>query len=134
MQGHIGMDYPSLQEYEEAIMAYAAEGVKVMITELDMSILPNPRWDGGADISTNIEYEKELNPYVDGVPDTVAVAWNRRMGEFFDLFAKHAGTVSRITTWGIADADSWKNDFPVKGRTDYPLLFDREHRLKAVFQ
>lgn len=134
MQGHIGMDYPSLDEYQAAIKAYADEGMKVMITELDMSILPAPNWDGGADIATDIAYQQELNPYTDGLPDSVAAAWNQRMAAFFDLFRRNADAITRVTTWGIADQDSWKNDFPVRGRTDYPLLFDRNHQLKPVFE
>ncbi len=134
MQGHIGMEGPSLEEYEEAILAYGNAGVKVMITELDLSILPSPKQGVGADISTNFDYQKKLNPYTEGVPEDASEAWNKRMGDFFKLFLKHSDIVSRVTMWGIADGDSWKNNFPVRGRTDYPLLFDREHSPKPVVQ
>lgn len=134
LQGHFGMDHPSLQQYEETIVEYAREGVKVMITELDLSILPSPRRDVGADISTNFDYQKELNPYTEGVPQEASIAWNNRMNDFFKLFLKHSDTVSRVTLWGISDGDSWKNNFPVRGRTDYPLLFDRNHQAKPVVQ
>ena len=133
MQGHIGLDSPSLEDYEKAMVAYANEGVKVMVTELDMSILPNRRRDVGADISTSIEYEKELNPYTDGVvPQEKQDEWDARMVDFFKLFLKHADDVSRVTLWGVSDRDSWKNNFPVRGRTDYPLLFDRNYQAKSV--
>ena len=133
MQGHVGMDSPSLDDYEKAITAYASAGVKVMVTELDMSILPHPRRDVGADISTNFDYQKELNPYTNGViPEEVQEAWDTRMVDFFKLFVKHADDISRVTLWGFSDRDSWKNDFPVRGRTDYPLLFDRNFQPKSV--
>ena len=132
MQGHVGMDGPAIAEYEEAILAYADAGVKVMVTELDLSILPSPGRGTGADISTNIEYRKELNPYTEGVPDDAALAWTSRMLDFFKLFLKHRDKVTRVTFWGVSDGDSWKNDFPVRGRTDYPLLFDRKHQPKPV--
>ena len=133
MQGHIGLDSPSLEDYEAAIVAYANEGMKVMVTELDMSILPNRRRDVGADISTNIEYQQELNPYTDGiVPQEKQDEWDARMLEFFELFLKHSDDITRVTLWGVADGDSWKNNFPVRGRTDYPLLFDRNHQPKSV--
>ena len=133
MQGHFGLDSPSLETYEEAIVAYSGEGVKVMVTELDMSILPNPRRDIGADVSVNIEYQKEMNPYVDGViPKEKQDEWNARMVDFFKLFLKHSDVMRRVTLWGVSDLDSWKNDFPVHGRTDYPLLFDRSHQPKPV--
>ena len=132
MQGHIGMDSPSVEAYEKAIVAYADAGVKVMVTELDLSILPYPKKDVGADISADFAYREELNPYTKQVPDSVSVAWNDRLGMFFRMFLKHADKISRVTVWGIADGDSWRNNFPVRGRTDYPLLFDRTHRPKPV--
>ncbi len=134
MQGHIGMDGPSLDDYEKAIVAYGNEGVNVMVTELDMSILPSPkRGDFGADIATNFEYRKEINPYADGViPQDKQDEWDTRMLDFFGLFLKHSDVVSRVTLWGVSDRQSWKNNFPVRGRTDYPLLFDRDNQPKPV--
>ncbi|WP_297099274.1 endo-1,4-beta-xylanase [uncultured Draconibacterium sp.] len=132
MQGHIGMDGPSIDEYEKAIEAYAGEGMKVMITELDMSILPQPRQDVGADISTSFEYQQQLNPYTAGVPHNEMELWDNRMLDFFQLFLKHSDVISRVTLWGVSDATSWKNDFPVHGRTDYPLLFDRDYQPKSI--
>jgi Beta-1,4-xylanase len=134
MQGHLGLEGPSLQEYERAILAYSDEGVKVAITELDISILPEAWNDIGADIATNIEYKQSLNPYTEGVPDSVMTVWNSRVHDLFALFLKHSDKVSRVTMWGITDGDSWKNGFPIRGRTDYPLLFDREYKAKPVVQ
>lgn len=132
MQGHVGMEYPSLTEYEAAINAYAGAGVKVMITEFDMSALPSPRQNVGANVADVEAYRQEVNPYTNGLPDSVATAWNNRMMEFFDLFLRHSDKISRVTMWGVADGDSWKNDFPMRGRTDYPLLFDRNHQPKPI--
>ncbi|MDH6343102.1 endo-1,4-beta-xylanase [Parabacteroides sp. PFB2-12] len=134
MQGHVAMDSPSLEDYEATIVGYAKEGVKVMVTEFDISILPSPRRDVGANIGTNFDYQKELNPYTEGVPAEAQAAWDNRMTDFFRLFLKHSDTVSRVTMWGVADGDSWKNNFPVRGRTDYPLLFDRAHQPKGAIQ
>jgi endo-1,4-beta-xylanase len=132
MQGHVGMDGPSIAEYEEAIQDYTNAGVNVMVTEFDLSILPFPKRGIGADLSANFEYQKELNPYTDGVPDAVMAPWTNRMLDFFKLFLKYPGTVTRVTMWGVTDGGSWKNDFPVRGRTDYPLLFDRNYQAKPV--
>ena len=128
MQGHMGMDYPDINEFEESMLAFAAEGVKVMITEWDMSALPTARQS--ANISDTVAFRKALNPYRDALPDSVNTAWNRRMDEFFTLFEKHSDIVTRVTAWGVSDGDSWKNDFPVRGRKDYPLLFDRDYQPK----
>lgn len=129
MQGHMGMDYPDIKEFEKSILAYAGTGVKVMITEWEMSALPTV--SKSANISDKVAYEKQANPYTDGLPSAVSNEWNNRMGAFFNLFLKHADVITRVTVWGITDKDSWKNDYPIEGRTDYPLLFDRSYQPKA---
>ena len=132
MQGHFGMNGPDIGGYGEAIEAYSNAGVKVMITELDLSILPNPRPETGAEISTGIDYRTELNPYTEGVPEEVMQEWTNRMLGFFSLFLKHQDKITRVTFWGVSDGVSWKNNFPVRGRTDYPLVFDRNYQAKPV--
>lgn len=132
MQGHLNMDYPSIEEFEKSILAFAGLGVKVMITELDLSVLPSPRRDVGADVAKSFEYQKEINPYVDGLPDDIQEKQFRRYADFFTLFLKHHDKIDRVTLWGVNDALSWKNNWPVKGRTDYPLLFDRNNNPKPL--
>ncbi|MDR0371169.1 MAG: endo-1,4-beta-xylanase [Prevotellaceae bacterium] len=134
MQGHMSMEYPSVEEFEKSLIAFSELGVKVMITELDLSVLPNPRQDVGADVATSVEYRQEMNPYVDGLPPDVEQAWENRYMDFFRLFIKHSDKIARVTTWGISDADSWKNNWPMPGRTDYPLLFDRNHQPKPIVE
>jgi len=131
MQGHLGMDGPTIAEYEKGMQTYINAGVNVMVTEFDLSILPNPRPGMGAEISTNVEYQKELNPYTEGVPKAAMQAWTNRMLDLFKLFLKYP-QVKRVTMWGVSDGSSWKNGFPVRGRTDYPLLFDRNYQPKPV--
>lgn len=132
MQCHVGLDYPSMEDYEKAIQTYAALGVKVMVTEMDISVLPMPVRNLGADIATNVAYQESLNPYTKGLPDSVSTALANRYAEFFKLFLKYDDAFTRVTVWGVNDANSWKNGFPVRGRTDYPLLFDRNNQPKAV--
>lgn len=132
MQGHMGMDYPDINEFEQSIVAYAGAGVKVMVTEWDMSALPTAKQS--ANISDTVAFQKSLNPYPEALPDSVSEAWNKRMKQFFDLFEKHADVITRVTAWGVSDGDSWKNDFPVKGRRDYPLLFDRSYQPKPFVE
>lgn len=134
MQGHVGMDSPKLEEYQAAIDAYAAAGVKVMITEFDMSALPSPWGNAGANISDTIAYQQKMNPYTDSLPRSVEKTWTNSMLDYFSLFVDNSDKISRVTLWGVTDGDSWKNDFPVKGRTDYPLLFDRKYTAKPIVQ
>lgn len=134
MQGHVGLDSPTLADYKAAIDAYTALGVKVMITEFELSALPSPRFNVGANISDTEAYRKEMNPYVEALPDSVSDVWSKRMLEYFTLFLDNSDKVSRVTMWGVTDGDSWKNNFPMRGRTDYPLLFDRNYKAKPVVQ
>ena len=134
MQCHIGLDYPSLDDYEKAIQTYSALGVKVMVTEMEISVLPMPVRNLGADIATNIAYQESLNPYTAGLPDSVNVALAERYVDFFKLFLKYDDAFTRVTLWGVNDANSWKNGFPIRGRTDYPLLFDRNNQPKLAVE
>jgi endo-1,4-beta-xylanase len=128
MQGHMGMDHPDMNEFEASMVAFASTGAKVLITEWDMSALPTAHM--GANVADTVAFKKALNPYTDALPDSVSQAWNARMRMFYDLFVKHSDVVSRVTAWGVSDGDSWKNGFPVRGRKDYPLLFDRNYEAK----
>lgn len=134
MQSHNGLTWPTNEDYEAAIDAYAACGVKVMITELDMNVLPNPDSFSGAEVGQSFEYDESLNPYKDGLPSDVEKRINDRWVEFFELFKRHKDQISRVTLWGVNDAQSWMNDWPIAGRTAYPLLFDRQYRPKAAVE
>lgn len=133
MQTHVGLDTPKLAEYEKAIVDYASAGVKVNVTEMEISALPSP-WGTSANVSDTVEYQAKMNPYTKGLPQNVQKEWESRYLDFFRLFIKHEDKIRRVTMWGVTDNQSWKNDFPVKGRTDYPLLFDRNFKAKPVVE
>ncbi len=132
MQGHMNMDGPSVEAFETSIKKLADAGVKVMITEWDISILPNPFNHSGANISDRFGYNKANDPYRDAIPQDVQKAWNKRYTDMFALFIKYHEVIDRVTVWGLTDAHSWKNDFPIRGRKDYPLLIDRNNQVKPV--
>lgn len=132
MQGHYNLNRLNLKAIEESIEAFAATGMRVHITELDLDVLPSA-WGNTAEISTNIEYDKKLNPYVDGLPKDVEDKFTKGYEDLFKLFLKHRDKIERVTFWGVSDDMSWKNNFPVRGRTNYPLLFDREHKPKDAY-
>lgn len=133
MQGHVGLTYPDLREFEKSIVAYAREGMRVHITELDVDVLPVAWEHTGAEISTLYEARDELNPYTKGLPKNVEKELNDRYVQLFKLFLKHRDKIDRVTFWGTSDAESWKNNFPVRGRTNYPLLFDRQLNRKEAY-
>ena len=132
MQSHNGLTWPSNEDYEASIDAYAALGCKVMITELDMNVLPNPESFAGADVALSFDYDEKMDPYKNGLPADVEKRINDRWLEFFRIYQKHRHQISRVCVWGLSDTQSWMNDWPISGRTAYPLLFDRKNQAKPV--
>jgi Beta-1,4-xylanase len=135
IQAHWRTDDPNFAEVEESIKQYAALGLKVMITELDLGVLPTKYQ--GADINTREQMTPEqqavMNPYTKGLPDEVAKKQADLYREAFALFLRHKNVIGRVTLWGTHDGGSWLNGFPIRGRTDYPLLFDRQGKPKPAF-
>ncbi|HEY3862680.1 MAG TPA: endo-1,4-beta-xylanase [Verrucomicrobiae bacterium] len=133
MQGHYKLDWPAIDAVDQTINELSALGVKVMITELDVDVLPAATRSFGAEASLNVQGRASMNPYTNGLPDSVQEALARRYADLFAEFVKHRDQISRVTFWGVEDGGSWLNDWPVRGRTDYPLLFDRQGRAKPAF-
>ena len=140
IQGHWGLNFPKMEYIEAAIDSFATLGVKVMITELDVDVLPLTR--EGQIIGSVMshpqfqleEFETFLDPYPDGLPADVERALADRYAELFEVFYRKRDVVDRVTLWGVHDGMSWKNGYPVPGRTNYPLLFDRDRQPKPAFE
>jgi endo-1,4-beta-xylanase len=133
LQGHYRMDHPTTEQVDHAITAFSKLGIKVMITELDINFLPSAMRVDTADVSFREADVPGLNPYTNGLPDSVQLQLTQRYASLFATFFKHRKEISRITFWGLTDDDSWLNDWPIKGRTAYPLLFGRDLRPKPAF-
>jgi endo-1,4-beta-xylanase len=133
LQGHVSLGWPTTDQVNSTITEFGKLGVKVMITELDVDVLPAASPSQTADVSLNVASDPKLNPYPNGLPDSVQQELARRYGDLFGAYGKHCGLVTRVTFWGVTDKDSWKNNWPVKGRTNYPLLFDRNAQPKPAF-
>ena len=133
IQGHWHMDLPSIEQVDAAITAFSKLGLKVMITELDVDVLPLAFQYMGADVTLSAELQPKLNPYAKGLPESIQLALAQRYAGLFTVFLKHRGVLARVTFWGVTDGDSWLNNWPVKGRTNYPLLFDRSGQPKPAF-
>ncbi|MBL7744480.1 MAG: endo-1,4-beta-xylanase [Chitinophagaceae bacterium] len=133
IQGHWRASNVPLKDIEESIVEFSKLGIEVMFTELDLGVLPNP-WDSdAADVNMKAEYSAKMNPYINGLPDSMQVKQSKGYEDLFNLFLKYKGQVSRITLWGVNDGQSWLNGWPIRGRTNYPLLFDREFKPKPAF-
>lgn len=133
IQAHISIDGPSLAEFEKSLETYAKLGLRVHITELDIDVLSR-EWDTPtADISTAFKYTPERDPYIKGITKERNDQLSERYESLFKLFIKHKDKIDRVTFWGISDDMTWLNDFPIKGRTNHPLLFDRLHQPKDAY-
>lgn len=130
MQGHYTVNGPSIEEIEKGILEISEAGFQVAITELDVDVLPRPRNSEGADLTINYANSPKFNPYKEGITPEGKVQLAKRYEEIFKLFEKHKDKISRVTFWGLYDGRSWLNNFPVRGRTNYPLPFDRDMKLK----
>ena len=133
IQGHWKSGDVPMKDIEESIKEYAALGIKVMFTELDLSVLPNP-WDKTtADVNATAQGSAKMNPYTNGLPDSAQQLLAKSYAGLFTLFMKYKKDISRVTFWGVNDGESWLNGFPIRGRTNYPLLFDRNFKPKPAF-
>jgi endo-1,4-beta-xylanase len=135
IQGHWFVDFPPIEEIEAYVLALSELNVKLMITELDIGVLPFCHLDSQVtDISSfDTETRARLNPYPDGLPDAVQREQAKRYGDLFLLFRKHRDKFSRVTFWGVHDGQSWRSYLPITGRTEYPMLFDRRCLPKPAF-
>jgi endo-1,4-beta-xylanase len=135
IQAHWRIENPPMAETEKAIKEFSALGLKVMITELDMGVLPSKYQ--GADISRvetmTPDQVAVMNPYTKGLPAEVAEVHAKKLREAFELFNRYSSVIGRVTLWGVDDGHSWLNGFPIRVRTDYPLLFDRDLKPKKAF-
>jgi endo-1,4-beta-xylanase len=118
MQGHWKLHSPPLEQIERSIETFAALGVKVNITELDMSLFTKAQTD---------------NRYKDSAPPEVLATQAARYAALFEIFCRHRDVIDRVSFWGATDRHTWLNYHPVKGRSDYPLLFDRAGAPKPAF-
>lgn len=140
MQGHWGLTYPDKENIEASIDAFAGCGVKVMITELDVDVLPKPDERITADPAMAVGQSQDtarkalLDPYRQELPENVQAQLAKRYADLFSIFYSRRDKLARVTFWGVHDGMSWKNNFPVRGRTNYPLLWDRQLQPKPAFK
>jgi endo-1,4-beta-xylanase len=121
-QGHWRLDTPALADIDESMSdLHRSTGLKVMLTELDINLLPTVARDADPALA---------NPYASGLPDEHQQALARRYADIFRVVLSHREWISRVTFWGLSDGDSWLN----RGRANYPLLWDRARQPKPAFQ
>jgi endo-1,4-beta-xylanase len=133
-QGHWLVATPTTAEIQQTIDDIAAAGLKAMITELDIDVLPRDASMESAELDRRAKRTDANDPYRAGLPQEQQAALAARYAEVFALFARNGDRLARVTFWGVTDAGSWLNDFPVRGRVNHPLLWDRAGKPKPAFE
>lgn len=132
-QSHNRLTWPSIAQQDSTIQAFADLGIKVAVTELDVDVLPRREGPGGPGAQLTPAARDSLDPYRGGLPDSAQQTLARRYAELFRVYLKHRDAITRVTFWGVTDQQTWLNGFPMRGRTNHPLLFDRSGRPKPAF-
>jgi endo-1,4-beta-xylanase len=137
IQAHWKLTEPSITAIEQSILEFHAAGVDVHITELDIDVLPPVEGmfgDGnGESIRGKVAANALNDPYREGLPQDMQEKFAARYGALFRLFVKHSEKIKRVTFWGVADHKTWLDNWPIRGRTNHPLLFDRDLKPKPAF-
>lgn len=124
LQAHWAINEPSKDQLEETLARFTASGLMLQITELDISVYPkehNAREKRPSDADQDFTADKEQKQL-------------EIYKMCFDLFRKYKHAITGVTFWNISDRGSWLDNFPVRGRKDYPLLFDKDLKPKKAYQ
>jgi endo-1,4-beta-xylanase len=133
-QGHYNLTYPDVSQLDQMFEDFSELDVDVLVTELDVDVLPNAQQIQGADLNETEEYDAQYNPYEMCLPEPKDAELAQRWQAIFSVFVDHAEDIEAITFWGVSDAQSWLNNWPVRGRTNYPLLFNRDLTAKRALK
>ena len=123
LQAHWAVNEPSREQLDSTLKRFSELGLKLQITEMDISVYPkehNARERRPGDENAEFSMEREQKQ-------------QEVYKMCFELFRKYRNNISGVTFWNISDRHSWLDDFPVRGRKDYPLLFDRELKPKKAY-
>ena len=96
--------------------------------------MPNPYGFSGANISDKFAYRPEMDPFKKGLSKAKEQEVEQFWVDFYTMLLRHHQVIDRVNYWCLNDANSWRNDFPIKGRTDYATLFDRQNKPKPFIQ
>ena len=122
LQGHWSIKDPSQSMIKQAIDQYASLGIKVQVTELDVSVYTDGNIAEQAGSAGATGFTKELQQQQD-----------EQYGKFFQTFRENKGVLTGITFWNLSDRYTWLDNFPVRGRKNYPLLFDKDLQPKSAY-
>jgi len=113
LQGHWNITNPTEQNLRDAIDKFSSLGLKVQITELDVSIYTS-RSDTVNMGFTPEREKKQIDLY--------------KMA--FKMFREKKDVITGVTFWNVYDGRSWLNR---GNRKAYPLLFDENLKPKKAY-
>lgn len=115
LQCHFKYNNPNYDKLKRAIELYAATGLRLQITEMDVSMFANH------------DESKPIKPDAGRLEQQAKTYDN-----CFKVFREYKDVIDCVTLWGIADDVNWLDNFPVENRKNWPLLFDEEHKPKEA--
>ncbi|MBB3206172.1 endo-1,4-beta-xylanase [Rhodopirellula rubra] len=130
LQGHYELDAIAYEGLGSMLEAMRQLQVKVIISELDIDVIPRSRW--WADNNRHRDELKSSNPYKDGCPPEILQRQAEQYAKLFELFCRYDDVVERVSFWNLHDGQSWLNYFPWD-RVNHPLLFDRNRMPKPAY-
>jgi GH35 family endo-1,4-beta-xylanase/enterochelin esterase-like enzyme len=116
IQGHWRSGRVPFEAIDQAISNYSSLGLKVSITELDLTI----RGESGGQFGNR--RGAPSTPPTDAELQTQAEDY----AKLFAIFKKHEKAIERVTFWGLSDRRTWR-------RGQHPLLFDTNNNPKPAY-
>ncbi|SDZ73243.1 endo-1,4-beta-xylanase [Arachidicoccus rhizosphaerae] len=123
IQAHWSVYQPTEQQLRSTLDLFKSLGLKIQITELDVSVFP---WEK----NKRALLPKDQIRYQGQVEDRQTAFYKM----IFKVFRDYKGVISGVTFWNVSDRDTWLNYYPVEGRKNYPLLFDSALKRKPAYQ
>lgn len=122
IQAHWSIFEPSADDLRATIEKFSSLGLKVQVTELDISIYP---------------WEKNRRAKAAGESDAYTPELEQKQMEqykkVFEVFREYKNKITGVTFWNISDRHTWLDNYPVGGRKNYPLLFDKDLKPKKAY-
>jgi endo-1,4-beta-xylanase len=122
IQAHWSIYEPDQKDLIETIKKFSSLGLKVQVTELDMSIYT---------------WEKNMRKLRPGESDAYTTDLEKKQTEqyamVFKVFRQYKDVITGVTFWNISDKHTWLDGYPVPGRKNYPLLFDQNLQPKKAY-
>lgn len=123
LQAHWSVSVPSADQLEKTLSDFAQTGLQLQITELDVSVYPKE----------HNAHEKKAEDYNTEFTDEKEQSQREVYAMLFNLFREYKNDLTGVTFWNISDRHSWLDNAPVRGRKNYPLLFDTNLEPKQVY-